>query len=165
MEIIEIIGITALVVIVVFVIGIIIYGELYGKKAVVKRKLEKTVSKRISEFKDGEVSKFIGNIEIIDPLLAPISGKECSYYYINIEERVRVNSGSKTWETIIEEELSNKLLIKDGNKYAYINDKGELKHEQHILVKATGFKLNEEKNVVYRFKINLHTINENNGSI
>ena len=123
MEIIEIIGITALVVIVVFVIGIIIYGEIYGKKAVVKRKLEKTVSKRISEFKDGEVNKFIGNIEIIDPLLAPISGKECSYYYINIEERVRVNSGSKTWETIIEEELSNKLLIKDGNKYAYINDK------------------------------------------
>lgn len=119
----EVIGITVFVIIVFFVIGIIIYGAIFGKKAVIKRKLEKTVSKRISEFKNGEINKFIGNIEIIDPLLAPISGKECSYYYINVEERVRVNGGSKTWETIIEKELSNKFLIKDGNKYAYINDK------------------------------------------
>ena len=55
------------------------------------------------------------------------------------------------------------MKLVDANHY--INDRGELNHEQHILVKATGFKLNDEKTVVYRFKINLHTINENNGSI
>ena len=77
---------------------------------------------------------------------------------------------------ILNELIDEKMKKRGCNEYTvesmklvdadhYINDKGELKHEQHILVKATGFKLNEEKNVVYRFKINLHTINENNGSI
>ncbi|MEN8137293.1 MAG: hypothetical protein ABFR62_02565 [Bacteroidota bacterium] len=94
----------------------------FSKKARIKRRLKNAVQKKISDFKNGETAKFTGNIEFVDqPLIAPLSNRECSYYYVHIEQKVSSGKNSY-WKTIIEEEISNKFVIRDGEKCAFIND-------------------------------------------
>lgn len=94
----------------------------FSKKAVVKRKLKKATLKNIGDFKDHEIAKIVGNVEFIDnPLISPLSNRKCSYYYVNIEQKV--SSGrNRRWKSIIEEEVSSKFLIRDGVNFAFIND-------------------------------------------
>lgn len=105
------------------VLTVIIYRFFFSKKAKIKRKLSKTPLKQISDFKDNEIAKIIGQVEIIgQPLISPLALRECTYYYVKIEHQVSSGKSSH-WETIIEEELLNKFLIKDGLDYAYLNDR------------------------------------------
>jgi len=107
----------------VFIITVIVFKFFFSKKAVVKRKLKNAVVKKISNFKDGEIAKIIGNIEIFEkPLIAPLSNRKCSYYHIHIEQKVSSGKNSH-WKTLIEEEVSSKFLIREGDKYGFINDK------------------------------------------
>ncbi len=109
-------------VIVVIIIAIIIFSILFSKKARIKRKLKKAELKSIADFKDGEIAKIVGKVEIIgNPLISPLSNRECSVYYIHIEEKVSSGKNS-TWKTIVEEEVSNKFIIREGNNCALIND-------------------------------------------
>jgi len=104
------------------VICILLYKYLFSKKAVVKRKLKNSEFKSLADFKDGEIAKVVGNVEFIDqPLIAPLSNRRCSYYYIHIEHKVSSGKNSH-WKTIIEEEVSSKFLIREGENFAYIND-------------------------------------------
>lgn len=94
----------------------------FSKKAIIKRKLKKANSKSLANFKSGDTAKIVGTVEIIgDPLIAPLSGRECSYYYVHVEEKVKSGKSSH-WKTRIEEEVPGKFLIKEGEKYALIND-------------------------------------------
>jgi hypothetical protein len=109
-------------IIVAIVIAIIFISYFFSKKARIKRKLKKAAFKKMAEFKDGETAKIVGEVEIIgEPLIAPLSGRKCSYYYIHIEERVK-SGKSWHWRTRVEEEVSGKFVIKEGEKYAFIND-------------------------------------------
>lgn len=105
------------------VIVIIILRQVFSKKARIKRKLKKAELKKMAIFKNGDIAKIVGCVEIIgDPLIAPLSGRECSVYSIHVKERI--SSGKNTyWKTRIEEEITTKFVIKDGEHYAYINDK------------------------------------------
>jgi hypothetical protein len=110
------------VVIILVVIAIIFFGYYYSKKAKIKRKLKNAELKSIAKFKSGDIARIVGKVEFIgNPLLAPLSNRECSYYYIHVERKVK-SGKSSTWRTIIEEEVSSKFLIKEGDNYAYIND-------------------------------------------
>ena len=110
--------------------GIILAGfivsRFFTKKARIKRKLKKAELKKLTNFKNGDVAKIVGTVEIIGtPLIAPLSGRECSVYYIHIEERV--SSGkSATWKTRVKEEISSKYVIREGNNCAYINAPAEI---------------------------------------
>ncbi|PKQ62014.1 hypothetical protein BZG02_13825 [Labilibaculum filiforme] len=94
----------------------------FSKNAIIKRKLKKSELKKIATIKDGEIVRIVGNVEFIDPpLFAPLSKRKCSYYHVLIEQKVSSGKNSK-WKTIIEEEVSNRFLIKDDSKFAFIND-------------------------------------------
>lgn len=107
---------------IVVIIGIIVFvSNYFSKKAVVKRKLKKAVDKKISSFVSGDIAKIVGTVEIVgEPLIAPLSGRSCAYYYILVEQRVS-NGKSSHWRTIIEEEVSGSFLVRDGRYCAHIN--------------------------------------------
>ncbi|BAX82142.1 hypothetical protein [Labilibaculum antarcticum] len=103
-------------------IVILISVVFFSKKAIIKRKLKKSVLRKIADFKDGELARIVGTVEFVDaPLLSPLSNRKCSYYYVHIEQKVSSGKNSK-WKTIIEEEISNKFLIREETSCAFIND-------------------------------------------
>lgn len=111
--------IIAFVVITTIVFGLVFY---FSKKAIIKRKLKNSELKRLSSFRSGETAKIVGKVEFVDsPLIAPLSERKCSHYHVLIEQE-RSTGKSSTWDTLVDEERHSKYLIKDGSKYAYIND-------------------------------------------
>ncbi|MDM8161930.1 hypothetical protein QUH73_19085 [Labilibaculum sp. K2S] len=104
------------------VITVLLSAVFFSKKAIIKRKLKKSELRKIADFKNSELATIVGTVEFVDaPLLSPLSNRECSYYYVHVEQKVASGKSSK-WETIIEEEISNKFLIKEDANYAFIND-------------------------------------------
>jgi len=95
----------------------------FSKAAIIKRKLENGELKLISDFKDDDIAKIKGKVELVGkPIKAPLSERSCAHYYIIVEERVR-SGRSTSWKTIIEDERSTKFVIRDSNGIAHINDK------------------------------------------
>ncbi len=59
-------------------------------------------------------------MELAGPaLIAPLSGRRCAYYYVLVERNSRTDKNS-SWNTIIEEEVSGKFVIRDGRHCAQI---------------------------------------------
>jgi hypothetical protein len=115
----------------------------FNKKTIIKRKLKKATGRKISDFVSGQIAKVVGKVEYLnEPLLAPLSGRPCAYYYIKVEQLVssgissnvssnvslRLSSGSSSnnssyWKTIIEEEVAGTFIIRDGKYCAHIGTK------------------------------------------
>ena len=106
------------------IIGIAFFiNHFFSKKAIVRRKLKKSIPKRISTVTNGEIAKIVGKVEIIDkPLTAPLSGRKCAYYYVLIEQCVSSGKSSH-WEKLIEEEVSGTFGIRDDQYCAQIDSK------------------------------------------
>jgi hypothetical protein len=106
--------------IVAVLIAILIYNFFFSKAAVVKRNLREANGKKISAFQNDEVAKVIGEIKYVGKTLtAPLSGRQCVYYYILVE-RLKGHTRTVAWEDLIEEEVAGDVVIKDGNNYAVI---------------------------------------------
>jgi hypothetical protein len=104
------------------VVLIIIITQIFSKKAIVKRKLKKTPSKKINEFKDGDVAKLVGKVDCIHTVLtAPLSGRKCAYYFVKIEREVSSGKSGSHWEKLIEEEIYDDFLVRDDSGIALIN--------------------------------------------
>ena len=114
---------SVIIILIVAAVGIAFFiGYYFSTKAVIKRKLKKSEFKKIADFKNGEVAKIVGAVEFVGkPLYSPLSNRECAHYYVHIEEEVSSGKSSK-WETLIEEEISSKFLIKEEEHFAIIND-------------------------------------------
>lgn len=108
----------------VLVMGIIFFLVTYfSKKAVVKRKLKKAAGKKISDFVSGDIARVVGKVEFAgEPLIAPLSGRRCARYYILVEEKVSSGKSSH-WNTLIEEEVVGRFVIRDGRHVACIDSK------------------------------------------
>jgi hypothetical protein len=110
------------------------YTGFFSNAAIIKRKLKKATGVKISMFMEGEVAKVVGQLKYINPpLIAPLSKRKCSYYHIIVEQRVSTGKSSY-WDTIIEEEKAQDVVIKDGNSYAFIETtliKSHLIPDQH----------------------------------
>jgi len=105
------------------VVAVVILIAFFNKKAIIKRKLKKVPRKQISKFASGEIAKISGTIEFLgEPLIAPLSGRKCAYYYTKIEKKTS-SRNSSGWHTLIEEEVVGDFLIKEGNDYAFVDTK------------------------------------------
>jgi len=113
-----------IIIIVLIVASAIIYNFFFTNKAVVKRKLKKAKVKRVHEFKSGQTAKITGIVECVDgPLTAPLSGRECAYYHVHVEQKVSAGKSSR-WETLIDKEYYTNYVLRDGNACAYFEDEG-----------------------------------------
>lgn len=97
-------------------------NSFFSKPAVIKRKLKKTIKKKISTFQEGEVGKVVGSITYAGKVLtAPLSGRKCVYYQIKVEViRFSGPTASSRWHDIINEEVASDVVIKNGSDYALI---------------------------------------------
>lgn len=101
----------------------IIGNVFFNKEARVRRKLKKAAGKKISDFASGEIAKVVGKIEYVGkPLVAPLSGRPCAYYYVLVEQE-ESSGDSRHWNTLIEEEVAGTFFIRDGKYCAHINSK------------------------------------------
>lgn len=105
---------------IVIVAGIIFLSSYFSKKTVVKRKLKKATGRKVSEFLNGDIAKVVGKVEFVgEPLIAPLSGRRCAYYYVLVEE-LQSDGKSSHWQKIIEEEVKGSFVIRDGRYRAFI---------------------------------------------
>lgn len=109
------------------IIVAIILRFYFSRKAVVKRKLKKAAGMKISAFLSGDIAKVVGNVEFVgEPLVAPLSGRRCAYYYVLVEQLVSTGKSSH-WKKIIEEEVGGTFVIRNGRYRAHINSDSTLK--------------------------------------
>jgi hypothetical protein len=104
------------------VIGAILFVNYYfSQKAIIKRKLKKAVSEKLSQFANGDIAKVVGKIEFVSrPLVAPLSNRPCAYYHVMVEQQVSTGKSSH-WKTIITEENTGTFVIRDGKYCAHVN--------------------------------------------
>jgi hypothetical protein len=104
-----------------FILTVIIIGTLFSKKTIVKRKLKEGKRIPIASFKHNEKARVVGRVECIDePLIAPLSGRKCAYYCVQVE--VKKSSGkSSSWHDLIEEEVAGKFVVRDGESCAIVD--------------------------------------------
>jgi len=122
------------------IISVAIICYYFSKKVVVKRMLKKAVGKKISDFQNGDIAKVIGKVEFVgDPLIAPLSGRQCAYYHILVEEEVSSGDDSD-WNTLIEEEKAGTFVIRDGRYCAHINCSNIKSYLVQDRVFASGYK-------------------------
>lgn len=102
---------------------VIVLSIYFSKNSRIKRKLKKAKYRDIAKFKNNEIAKITGKVELIDePLISPLSKRKCALYYIHVEQQISTGKTTK-WKTIIEEKVSTKFVINHKNSYAFINDK------------------------------------------
>lgn len=112
---------TVISILVIVVLTIIILSKAFSKKTIVLRKLKRTPSKKIRDFRNGDMAKIVGEVEFTKlPLKAPLSGRECTYYYVLVEKQVS-NGKSASWKKIIEEEITEDFIIREGENIALID--------------------------------------------
>lgn len=129
--------------------GIAFTNYYFSKKCIVKRKLKKAVGKNISMFQNGDIAKVVGKVEFLgEPLIAPLSLRRCSYYYVLVEKRVS-HGKSSSWQDLIEEEVAGKFLIKDGAFYALVNCKNIKTYLVEDREYSSGFLNNATPNLEY----------------
>lgn len=99
------------------VIGIIIFlGYYFSTKNSILRELKKTRKKQISSVRENEYAKVIGKaLHVHEPLIAPLSGRKCVYYYIHIQQK-----GDKSWHTFIKEEKAQDFFLEVNGEMAII---------------------------------------------
>lgn len=125
-----------IIVIAIIIIGVAYLSHYYSPTSIIKRKLRTAPTRSMAQCKNGETVKVIGTAELVgEPLISPLSGRECCHYHVLIEHKEQRGKYSK-WETIIEDEASAKYVISNNGYYAYIMTETTTNH----IVKDREFK-------------------------
>ena len=115
------------------IIGMAAFGIVaffFSDKARIKRKLKKAELKPLASYKDGDIAKVVGKVELVGtPLEAPLSGRKCGYYHVLVEQE-KSSGKNSSWHTLIDEEVSGDFVIRDGANRALIRGR---KVKSHIV--------------------------------
>ncbi len=89
----------------------------YSSKRVVLRTLGRLPFQRLGSLRTNAYSKIEGKaLSIEEPLVAPLSGRECVFYQILIEKRVQRGKHSH-WKTLVDEEkIQDFFIIQKGER-------------------------------------------------
>ncbi len=127
---------TTFIIIAISVITIIILQALFNNDTRIKRKIRKAPQKLISNFKNNDRAKIIGEIhEIGRPLFSPLSKRECIGYHVIVEQE-KLSGDHGKWETIIDKKIINDFIIRDKGMNAIVRTK----HVKSVIVKDQKFK-------------------------
>ena len=92
------------------IIGII--SIFFNKRVIIKRKLRKATLKSIHSFRNGDLAKIVGSVELVDPpLKSPLSHRSCCYFHVVVEQLVKSGKNHR-WKKIIDVKKHNNRLLK-----------------------------------------------------
>ncbi|PTM07531.1 MAG: hypothetical protein DA407_10310 [Bacteroidetes bacterium] len=122
--------------IIILVFGIIAFASYYfSEKQIVIRKLSKIPHKSIGGLKTNELTKVTGKaLHVKSPLIAPLSGRKCVFYSINIEKRVSSGKNSH-WKTVIKEAKTQEFFINNNGDFVIVRPTQSPKNYLSFLVK------------------------------
>ncbi|MCU0435075.1 MAG: hypothetical protein MUC87_16575 [Bacteroidia bacterium] len=93
----------------------------FAEKTVVLRNIRKHQPQQVSSFREGTVGRVQGKVVFHGQTLhAPLSGRECSYYRVIVEE-YRSSGKSGHWHKVIDDAKAGMVLLNDGTGYALLN--------------------------------------------
>ena len=96
--------------ILILVISLITIISYFSNKAVVLRTLRKKKKTAISSLQEGQIAKVIGKAKSIsEGLSAPLSGRKCVYYKIEVQEKR--GGKNRHWHTIINDEKAQDFIV------------------------------------------------------
>lgn len=111
------------------IIGIISY--FFSTEKRILRALGKAPLKPINRIRENEYAKIIGKAKYVHkPLIAPLSGRQCVYYHIIIEKKVK-----NGWSKYVEDKKIQDFFIESGSELAFINTTQSNKFSQVYLIK------------------------------
>lgn len=120
------------------ILGLSIYYYSNEKTVITRNTLRHSAMSKTEEIKDGDVVKVVGKVVYSGATLkAPISGRTCAYYFVEILQSkysvgdaafeiisdTRFFNNNGYWHCILKKESASKLLLKNDNNYILIETK------------------------------------------
>lgn len=99
----------------------VIFRQVFNQQVKVRWKMSRMKTKRIDAVIDGDIIKIVGKAEAAGELLkAPLSGRPCVAYAINVE-RYYQNGKNSFWKSVFKEKKLGDFVITQGMKVAFLN--------------------------------------------
>ncbi len=99
------------VLIVIAIATIIFFAIYFSKKNIILRKLSKFKLKRISQFRNNELTKVSGKVlQVENPFIAPYSKRKCIAYVFEVKQKVSSGKNSH-WKTLVKKEDIQNFFI------------------------------------------------------
>jgi len=107
--------------IIIVLVGVIaFFGYYFSAKQVILRKLSKTPKKSIGGLKTNQFTKVSGKaLHVKPPLIAPLSGRQCIFYSIEIDKKVSTGKSTR-WKTIVKEEKIQEFFINTNGDFTIV---------------------------------------------
>ena len=133
-------------IIIAFFLIVLFLTYYFNPKKIIVRRLKNLPNQRIGSLKTKIYSKIEGKaLNIKEPLIAPLSKRNCVFYKIKIEKKV--SSGKKShWETIVNEERIQDFFVEQlGERIVILPTKSPKNYYDYLVVdkKASSGTFNE----------------------
>lgn len=107
---------------------IIVVGIYFSDQYRILRAIKKVRRKQIHSVRENEYVKIVGKAKHAgEPLIAPLSNRECVYYDVKVEEK-----RGKHWKTIINDVYFNDFFISTGTEHAIVSIKSQAPNSKRI---------------------------------
>ena len=80
------------------------------------RTIKEVEKRRIADVREGEYARLVGTVEIDAPIVAPLSGRECAFWTVVIEEK----GFSDLWSTVLSEQGGVDFYVRDESGRALV---------------------------------------------
>lgn len=102
----------------VLVLSIVVLGSYFSAKKRLLRELKKSEPVPILRVQEKEYAKIIGKAKYVkEPLIAPISGRQCVFFQIRVDQK-----GSKNrWHNLIDQTRTEDFFLETNGEMAVVN--------------------------------------------
>jgi hypothetical protein len=100
-------------------VGAFVY---FRPEARARRELRRATLYRIADLPDGVRGRIAGRAyPLMQPIIAPLSGRECVYFIARVEQRTQNDDGSDSWGPVVNESRGVPFGIQDSSGRAIID--------------------------------------------
>jgi len=101
-------------------LGVLVYRAAFSPRARGRRALERTPRPHIGEIRQVEMVKVVGQARFaVEPLRAPMSGRPCVCWHVQIQE-ARQGAQGGSWADVLDEVEGQDFLLDDGTGIALV---------------------------------------------
>jgi hypothetical protein len=94
------------------VLSIFFLSWYFSDAAKLRRAMRDAPIRRVGDVLEGEVARVVGEVEPLELVEAPLSGRACVYWQVLVQE-YRNSGKSGRWVTVIDEDAGEDFLVRD----------------------------------------------------